>query len=88
MEGLIMGGSVSCPVKIEDANRYRREITGDNYKYSYFADWWKPADGIATYIPDPSVGKVFVVCYDDSTFNMRKACERAADFLRDYAARL
>lgn len=86
MEGLIMGGGISCPVKIEDANRYRRDITGDSYKYDYFANWWKPAEGVPSHIPDPNAGKVFTVCYDNSPVDVKASCERAARYLMDYAA--
>lgn len=84
IEGLILGGSVSCPVRREDANRYRAEVTGDNYQYGLMTDWWKPLEGIPYYIPDPSLGKVFTVCYDDETVDMKFACRRAAEFLTEY----
>lgn len=88
MEGLILGGSVGCPVRIEDANRYRAEITGDNYKYDYFTSWWKPADDIELYVPDPSVGKVFTICYNNEPYDMKQACHRAGRFLINYAETL
>ena len=83
MKGL-MGGSICCPVRREDAERYRAEIVGDNYLYRLTTDWWKPLNGIPYHIPDPSVGKVFTVCYDDGAVDIAAACHRAAEFLIAY----
>ena len=64
MEGLIAGnGGTQCPVRKTDAERYRRDITGDNYKYTFFTDFWKPKDDIPMWVLDEDVKEVFVVCY-------------------------
>lgn len=85
MKGLMLGGSIGCPVRIEDANRYRATIMGDNYRYAYFADWWTPVDGIDRYVPDPDIGRVFTICHNDEPFDIKQSCRNAAQFLLDYA---
>lgn len=84
MEGLILGGGTECPVKIEDANRYRKEITGDNYKYNYWVTKWKAKDGIPYWILDEDIGDVFTVCYKDEPANMKDALAKAARYLLAY----
>lgn len=83
-EGLINGGSINHPVRINDANAYRRDITGDNYKYGYYVQHWKPKAGIKPYIVDDSIDEVFVICYDDEPVDKKKALLRAARFLVKY----
>lgn len=89
IKGLIGNiGSVQCPVRKEDAERYRSDIQGDNYKYTYFTDFWKPKEGISRYIVDEDIENVFVVCYSTEEADKKTALERAASFLLAYAARL
>lgn len=88
MEGLILGGSVQCPVRVEDANAYRRDIQGDNYQYGFFVTYWKPKEGIKHWIVDDRVGDVFVICYDDGPINKMAALRRAAQFMNEYADRI
>lgn len=84
-EGLMNGGGISHPVRIKDANAYRRDIIGDNYKYGYFVQYWKPKDGIKYYVVDDSIDDVFVICFDDGPVDKTKAIIRTARFLAAYA---
>ena len=89
MDGLINGnGSTQCPVRKTDAERYRQDITGDNYKYTFFTDFWKPKDDIPMWILDEDVKEVFVVCYKEEKADKKTALEKAAGFMLAYAARL
>lgn len=89
MEGLIAGnGGTQCPVRKTDAERYRRDITGDNYKYTFFTDFWKPKDDIPMWVLDEDVKEVFVVCYREEKADKKTALEKAAGFMLAYAARL
>lgn len=88
MEGLIHGTGEQVAVRIEDADRYRREITGDGYTYGYYVTYWKPKDGISTRVVDDSIGDVFTVCYTKGPVDRKTALEKAAAFLLDYAATL
>lgn len=84
MEGLILGGETECPVRIEDANRYRKEITGDNYKYNYWVTRWKAKDGIPYYIVDEDIGDVFTICYKNEPVNIKEALTKVAHYLLAY----
>lgn len=84
-EGLLSGVGVSSPVRIKDADFYRAQFTGDNYKYGFFVTYWKPKDGIKQYIPDESVGKVFTVCCSNGPVDKKEAARKAAAFLLAYA---
>ena len=87
-EGLLLYQSfdnIGHPVKIEDANAYRRDITGDNYEYGCFVHDWEPKKGIKRYIVDDSIDEVFVICFDDGPVDVKKAFLRAARFLAKYA---
>lgn len=72
-----------CNVRKKDATRYRKEFVGDGYDYEKMVGYhlWEPKEGIPYYIPDPSVDKVFVVCYDNEPFNTEKILRSAAEFL-------
>lgn len=85
---LMRGTGIEFPIRIEDANRYREMFVGDGYQYGNWMYTWKPKDGISRYIPDPNVGKVFVVCHDDTYpkhVDKTKTIMRAAKFLNKYA---
>lgn len=63
-------------------------VVGDGYQYGNWMYTWKPKDGISRYIPDPNVGKVFVVCHDDTYpkhVDKTKTIMRVAKFLNEYA---
>lgn len=88
LEGLMLSSSphnTACPIRIEDANTYRRIITGDRYEYGYFVTFWKPKKGIEAYIVDETVENVFVVCYTDEPVDRKTAVTKAGQFLLDYA---
>lgn len=85
---LFRGIGLEYPVRIADANRYRREIKGDGYEYGYWRVCWKPKVGIPYWVADGSVGDVFTVCYTDEPVDRKTAVRRAAEFLADYAERL
>lgn len=88
-DGLLFGESgICCPVRIEDADRYRKEVRGDGYAYGYWTTWWKPKGDIPYRVVDKDVGDVFVICYDDGPFDMKKAVRQAADFMKSYAESL
>lgn len=82
---LIFDGGICCPVRIEDANAYRRDVVHDNCDYRYWMTFWKPKDGIPTYVVDDNVDDVFVVCYSDSPVNKKEAAKYAALFFKGYA---
>lgn len=84
-EGLVLGKGKSCPVRIEDANTYRRKITGDNYEYNYWVSHWEPIKGIPYWVVDEEQGDVFTICYNKDTVNKSEAMKRAADFLYQYS---
>lgn len=88
IEGLVLGGSISCPVKIKDANAYRRDITGDCYRYNHWVTFWKPKNGIVRQVIDDRIDGVFTICYDDRPMDKKKALIRAAQFMLAYAGKL
>lgn len=84
----MFNGSICHPVRIKDANAYRRDVVGDNYDYTYFVTYWKPKKGIESWIVDESIGDVFVVCYEkdtDEKVDKKKAMVTAAQLLLAYA---
>lgn len=85
---LFEGTGIAHPVRIEDANYYRKNILGDNYDHEYWTTYWKPKNGIPYYVADDRIEDVFVVCYDNSPVDKRKAIEAAGQFLLDYAGRM
>lgn len=87
-EGLLLERGIGHPVRVADANRYRKEITGDNYEYGFWVTYWKPKTGIPYWVVDPNVGEVFTICYNDEPVDKKLALQRAAQFLMDYAERL
>lgn len=84
-KGLIQQTGICHPVRIEDANRYRKEITGDNYHYEYWMTYWIPKDKIPYRIIDTDIGKVFTICYNDEPTDKVENLQKAAQFLMDYA---
>lgn len=84
-EGMFKGIGICHPVRIEDADYYRKEILKDGYKHGYWVTWWKPKDSIPRYVVDDSIRDVFVICYNDGPVNKKAAAENAARFLMDYA---
>lgn len=87
-EGMFQGKGICHPVKIKDANFYRKNILGDNYKYDYWVTHWKPKDNIAYWVVDESIGDVFTICFDNKTINKSESIKKAAQFLMVYANRL
>ena len=85
LEGLIMGGGICHPVRIEDAVRYREMYVGDGYKYNTWTTFWKPKEGIPYYVVDERIEKVFVICYDNEPVDAAAAIRRAAQFMLGYA---
>lgn len=93
VEGLFSGCGTSFPIRIEDAQRYRDTFTRDGYRYgkpgenTCFVDFWVPKDGIEYRVPDPKVGKVLVVCFDQSrnTVSEADSIARTAITLNEYA---
>ena len=87
---LFVGCSVACPVKIEDANRYRHEIEGiegDDYKYGFWMSFWRPKGNIPYQVP-ADIDEVFVICYDDEPVRKSDIMRRAAEFMAHYADEL
>lgn len=86
--GLFNGQGTSCPVRIVDANRYRKEIKGDGYEYNFWAAYWRPKEGIDVYVLDDEIDEVFVICYDNSPENIpdkKDLIRKAGEFLLAYA---
>lgn len=84
----LFNGSICHPVRIEDADRYRREIVGDNYEYGFWATMWKAIDDTPYWVVDKSVGEVYTVCYDDEPVDKVKAFRQAAEFMAACARKL
>lgn len=78
---------VRFPIRIEDANRYRAEFSGDGYKYGYWQNAWAPNPelNIPYYIVDDSVGFVFTICYNTEPVDMGYALRRVAEYLNKFA---
>lgn len=87
IEGLLFGSSLSCPVRIDDANWYRANITKDNYRYGYWIDMWKPKQDIPYMVTDLSIKKVFTVCYTEpfEKIDKKSLLSKASEFLTEYA---
>lgn len=82
---LFNGRGICHPVKIKDANFYRKNILGDNYEYGYWTTYWKPKKDIPYYIVDESAGDVFTICYSNELCDRVEVMKRAAQFMMEYA---
>lgn len=82
---LFQGCGVCHPVRIIDANFYRKNIVGDNYEYDYWVTYWKPKNDIPYWIVDDTVGDVFTICFNNEKVNKADAIKKAAQFMMDYA---
>lgn len=87
-EGLLLSAGRCCPVRIEDAQKYRDLFVKDGYQYRYpsrtVRTWiahWKPA--VKIWIPDPSIKKVFVVCFSTEPCDKEASLLRASQFFKD-----
>lgn len=79
--GLFFGMGVCTPVRIADANKYRAEVVGDNYKNGSWVTFWKPKNDFKYRVP-ADIGQVFVVCYDDAPApDKATAYAKMAEFL-------
>ena len=85
IEGLINSMGNAHPVRIKDADWYRKHITGDGYEYGAWMYRWKPKKEIPFYIIDANVTNAFVVCYDEGPVNKVQALREGAGFLMAYA---
>lgn len=83
----LFNGETGCPVRISDANAYRKSI-GDLYDYSYFMTYWKPLPEIPYHIIDETVGKVFTICYNEELVDQIKAIRTAGKFLLEIAEKM
>ena len=79
------GMGICHPVRIKDANFYRKNILGDNYEYGYWVTYWRAKKDIPYYIVDDSVGNVFTICYNDELCDRSEAMKKAAQFMMEYA---
>ena len=79
------GMGICHPVRIKDANFYRKNILGDNYEYGYWVTYWRAKKDIPYYIVDESVGNVFTICYNDELCDRSEAMKKAAQFMMEYA---
>ena len=79
------GMGICHPVRIKDANFYRKNILGDNYEYGYWVTYWRAKKDIPYYIVDESIGNVFTICYNDELCDRSEAMKRAAQFMMKYA---
>lgn len=83
---LFNGTGICHPVRIKDANFYRKNIIGDNYEYGYWVTYWKPKKNIPYWIVDESIGDVFTICFnDDIIVDKAEAIRKAAEFMLAYA---
>jgi hypothetical protein len=85
IDGAINSCGRSHPVRIKDANNYRKNK--DGYEYGFWMNWWKPKDEVPYWIPDPNIKKVFVVCTygKNSLLDKQEAIKKAGKFLTQYA---
>lgn len=84
-KGLINSMGISHPVRMSDANLYRKEISKDNYVYGSWMNLWKPKKSVDILITDPTIEKVFVVCYNDELASDRKeSVAKAIELLQTY----
>lgn len=89
IEGLISRrGGIAHPVRIDDANAYRKQYWGEEYHYEYWKYEWAPKKGIPYEIVDESIGDVFVICTDDQAPDKMNDIRKAAKFLNEYAEKL
>ena len=79
------GMGICHPVRIKDANFYRKNILGDNYEYGYWVTYWRAKKDIPYYIVDESIGNVFTICYNDELCDRSEAMKKAAQFMMKYA---
>lgn len=92
-KGLSANTGTCFPIRIEDAQKYRDAFVGDGYVYTYpekggcMVAFWKPKKGIPAYVPDKTIGKVFVVCTDPAgdVVSEVDSLERTAKTLMEYA---
>ena len=85
---LFNGVGICHPVRIKDANFYRKNILGDNYEYGYWVTYWKPKKNIPYWVVDDSIGDVFTICFDDEIVDKAKAIRKAAQFMMEYADKI
>lgn len=92
-KGLMLSVGVCSPIRIEDAQKYRDLFVKDGYKYKYpsasektWISHWRPKEGVKYWVPDPNIGKVFVVFFNTDPVDRKSSLLRASDFLRDCAA--
>ena len=82
---LFTGTGICHPVRIKDANFYRKNILGDDYEYGYWATYWKPKKGIPYLVVDESIGYVFTICFTNEAVDKAEAIRKAAQFMLKYA---
>lgn len=85
---LFDGYGICHPVRIEDANFYRKNIIGDNYNYNYWTTYWKPRKNIPYWIVDDNVGDVFTICFNDEVVDKSKTIKKTAQFMMEYADKI
>lgn len=92
-EGLNAGIGTCFPIRIADAQKYRDTFVGDGYVYPYpekggcMVAFWKPKKRIPAYVPDQTIGKVFIICTDveGDVISEIDSLERTAKTLEEYA---
>lgn len=82
---LFKGCGICHPVRIEDANYYRKNIVGDDYHYEYWMNYWRPKDNIPYWVVDDSIGDVFTICFTNEHVDKAESIRKAAQFMADYA---
>lgn len=71
----LFNGSVRHPVKFEDAKKFRPNFN------KFWITRWRAKEGIPYHIPDPSVKRVFTICYTDDPINEAELIRSAGEFL-------
>mgnify|MGYP001635344188 CR=1 FL=1 len=85
---LFNGIGICHPVRIKDANFYRKNILGDNYEYGYWTTYWKPKNNIPYWVVDESIGNVFTICFNDEIVDKAEAVRKSAQFMMKYANKI
>ncbi len=71
-KGLLKGMGTCFPFKLDP-------------KEQHWMFMWRPLDGIAYHVVDPSIENVFVVCWNDDKPDTRAILKRMAGFIDGYA---
>lgn len=76
-DALSKGMGVCTPIKKEDLLKIRPDLKG----YEFWENLWTNNNEIQRWIPDPSIGKVYVVCTNDEPLDKEKSLAQLKEFV-------